>query len=67
MQSLKSREKEFENKQGEKKKTTLSYKVKKAGSHFLLGVGLRVQAFFYNFQELLMDGKDLLDIGEQHL
>lgn len=66
MQSLKSREKEFENKQGEKK-TTLSYKVKKAGSHFLLGVGLRVQAFFYNFQELLMDGKDLLDIGEQHL
>lgn len=65
MQSLKSREKEFENKQG--KKITLSYKVKKAGSHFLLGVGLRVQAFFYNFQELLMDGKDLLDIGEQHL
>lgn len=48
-------------------KKILSYKVKKAGSHFLLGVGLRVQAFFHNFQELLMDSKDLLDIGEQHL
>lgn len=44
-----------------------SYKVKKAGSHFLLSVRFWMQAFFHDFWKFLMYSKDIFNVWEQHL
>jgi len=47
--------------------TSFTYKMEEAAADFVVRVGVGIQQLLHHGQEVLVDGQDLLRVGEQDL